>query len=384
MRGERVFPVLLVGMVLLGMALTLPGILWPEIAVDLKRPIAQLGWVSFAYGSGYTLATLVGGMVARRWAAGFILALAAGTSAGALLLIVMSPSWWVFLLAMFCYAITGGMNDIISNTYVSTRRGTRSMGILHGTFGVGTIVGPLVVAATFGLGGSWRTAFLLVGIGQLVYLLVILALARHASVPKQESPRGAGGLKITAPLLWSLSVFFIYSGVGAGAGVWAFTYLTEYRGFGVATGSVTVAAYWGGYTASRFLLGLIGDSISPHRILRWSTLATTVGLILLWWSPTQPLAVGALILTGFAHGPVIPLQILLTPTRFGTGHTATVIGLEMASGNLGNAMLPAVIGFCVAEWGLGVIPPVIIATAVILTIGVEMLRRSGSASTSAL
>ncbi|MCZ7534232.1 MAG: MFS transporter [Acidimicrobiia bacterium] len=375
-RSERTFPVLLIGMVLLGIGLTIPGVAWPEIAGDLNRPIAQLGLVSLAYGSGYTVATLVGGAVARRWSIGTILAGAAAMSATSLALIALSPSWAVFLIAMFGYAFTGGTNDVASNTFVSIRRGTRSMGVLHGTFGVGTILGPLLVAATLALGGSWRTAFVAVGIGQLLYLTAILVYSRHASVPRQDSPRGVDGLRITKPLIWSLAVFFMYSGVGTGAGVWAFSYLTEYRSFGVAAGSFAVAAYWAGFTASRFSLGLIGDSIDPNRILRWSTVATTIGLVALWWSPTQPIAVVALIFTGFAHGPVFPLEIVLTPRRFGTGHTANVIGFEMASANVGSALLPAAIGLFVAQWGLGAVLPTVIAITIGLTFCVEMLRRS--------
>jgi len=282
---------------------------------------------------------------------------------------------------MFAYGLTGGTNDVMANTYVSIRHGARSMGVLHGMFGVGAILGPLLVAATLALGGSWRTAFVVLGAGQLLYLTLIVVFARTASVPKQDSPRGVGGLAITAPLLWSLAVFLVYSGVGTGAGVWAFTYLTEYRGFGAVGGSITVAAYWGGFTASRFALGLIGNSIDPNRILRWSTFATAFGLVALWWSPTHPLAIASLIFTGFAHGPVFPLEITLTPGRFGTGHTASVIGFEMAAANVGSAILPAVIGLFVARWGLGVIPPTLIGVAVALIFCVEMLRRSSAVAT---
>ncbi len=371
---------LLIGMVLLGMGLTIPGVAWPDIALDLNRPIAQLGWVSFAYGSGYTVANLIGGSVARRWSIGTILAGAATVSALSLALIAFSPSWGVFLIAMFGYAFTGGTNDVASNTFVSIRRGTRSMGVLHGTFGIGTILGPLLVAATLGLGGSWRTAFVVVGIGQLLYLTAILAYARHASVPTQDSPRGKDGLRVTKPLMWSLAVFFMYAGVGTGAGVWAFTYLTEYRSFSTAAGSLAVAAYWAGFTAARFSLGIIGDSIDPNRILRWSTIATTLGLVALWWSPTQPIAVAVLVFTGFAHGPVFPLEIVLTPGRFGTGHTANVIGFEMASGNVGSAILPAIIGLLVAQWGLGAVLPAVITFTIALIFCVEMLRRSSVAA----
>ena len=51
----RTFYVLLFGMVFLGMAITVPGVAWPSVSEEFNRPIAQLGFVSFAYGSGYTI-----------------------------------------------------------------------------------------------------------------------------------------------------------------------------------------------------------------------------------------------------------------------------------------------------------------------------------------
>jgi fucose permease len=379
----RTFYVLLLGMVFLGMAITIPGVAWPAVAEDLGRPIAQLGFVSLAYGAGYTIATLLSGSLARRYRSGTILLASASLGAAVLGFVAISPGWWSFLVGMFVLGLVGGSTDGTANTWVAIRRGAGSMGLLHASFGVGAIVGPLLVAGLIGAGVSWRIAFAVLGIGQLLWAASIFVWGRHADVPAQASPRGDGGLGFSAPLFWSLAVFFTYAGVGGGAAIWAFTYLTEYKEYGAGVGGIIVAAYWGGFTASRFVLGWIGDRIDPGRILRMSTIATVFWLAVFWLSPTPAVAVGALILAGFSHGPVFPLEILLTPRRFGTSHTANVVGFEIAAANIGGAVLPAFIGVLVARWDLGVVPPALSVFSLALLACVELLRRSSASSTAA-
>ena len=379
----RTFYVLLLGMVFLGMAITIPGVAWPSVAEDLGRPIAQLGFVSLAYGTGYTIATLAAGTLARRYRSGTILLSSGFLGAVILGFVAISPSWWTFLVGMLILGLVGGSTDGTANTWVAIRRGAGSMGLLHATFGVGAIIGPLVVAGLIGAGVSWRIAFAILGIGQLVWAASIYVWGRHAEVPTQASPRGEGGLGLSAPLFWSLAVFFTYAGVGGGAAIWAFTYLTEYQDYGAGVGGIIVAAYWGGFTASRFVLGWIGDRIDPRRILRWSGIATVFWLGVFWLSPTPTLAVGALILAGFSHGPVFPLEILLTPRRFGTSHTANVVGFEIAAANIGGAVLPAFIGVLVARWDLGIVPPALSVFSVALLVCIELLRRSTDAAAAA-
>jgi fucose permease len=186
-------------------------------------------------------------------------------------------------------------------------------------------------------------------------------------------------------LVWSLIVFFVYVGIASGAGVWAFTYLTEERGIGDGLSGVIVAAYWGGFTASRLLLGAVGDRFRPDTALRWSAAGTVAAFGVFWWSPATWLSAVALVCAGFAHGPVFPLEILLTPRRFGAALTATVVGFEIAAANVGGAVVPGLIGLAVGRAGLGVIPPLLVVNALVLWAAIEMLRRqSPEAARSAM
>ena len=370
------FFVLASGFVLLGMSLTVPGVAWPSVAESFDRSLAELGYVTLLFGGGYTVSTLLSGRLSAKAGIGPILIASAATAAIALVALSTSGTWPIYLIATGLLGIAGGLADAATNTYVAIRRGARSMGILHGSFGIGAIAGPLLVAVLLAAGQSWRVAFALLAIGQGVYALGLWRFARNLDVSVEAIPREhRADLLRSSVLVWSLVVFFVYMGIAAGTGIWAFTFLTEERGINDGLSALIVAAYWGGFTASRFVLGAVGDRFRPDTVLRWSAAATAAALMVFWWNPANWLGAVALVCAGFAHGPIFPLEMLLTPRRFGAALTATVVGFEIAVGNIGGAVLPGVIGFAVGRSGLAVIPPLLVINALVLWVTIEMLRR---------
>ena len=248
------------------------------------------------------------------------------------------------------------------------------MGILHAGYGVGSTLGPLLVTAVLAAGWSWRVAFGILAVADIalaVALLVSLRLFEPITVASVR--HGAPGKGRLVGL--SVAVFFLYAGVSAGTGVWAFSLLTEGRGFSEGTAGLAVTAYWAGLTASRLLLGLIGNRIDPNRVLTISAAATLGGLVMFWLAPTPWLGVGGLVFVGFTQGPIFPLEILLTADRFGAGYTPWVVGYEVAAANIGLAVVPAIIAAAVAVSGLGAVAPALTVCGVGLVIVIEALRR---------
>ncbi len=377
---NRVFLVLAFGFVVLGMGLTAFGVTWPSVAEDLDRSLAELGYVTLFFGAGYTLSTLANGKLAAKIGIARLLIFAAVTAAVGLAALATSATWPSFLIAAFVYGVSGGFIDAATNTYIAIRRGARAMGFIHGAFGVGAMGGPLLITVLLATGASWRAGFATLAVAEGLYITGLWLFARRINVrdATRDGEAGVPSLR-SAVLVWSLAVFFLYAGVASGAGVWAFTLLTEQRGIGKVAGGIAVAAYWGGFTASRFVLGFVGDRAQPNAVLRWSTAATVGGIAVLWWNPSAGVGVAALVFTGFAHGPVFPLEVLLTPRRFGAALTATVVGFEIAAANIGGAVLPGLIGLFVDKAGLEVIPLILFVNALLLWAAIEVLRLASTA-----
>jgi fucose permease len=376
---NRFFFVLAFGFILLGMTVTVPGVTWPSVAESFHRSLAELGYVTLLFGGGYTVSSFLSGRLSAKWGIGPLLIAAAVTGMAALAALAFSATWLIFLVATCLMGVGGGLVDAATNTYVAIRRGARAMGLIHGIFGIGAIAGPLLVTVLLQMGLSWRFAFGLLSIGQGLYVAGLWHFARNLDIHSEiGQTNGRTGLLRSPVLIWSLVVFLVYAGIGAGAGAWAFTYLTEERGISNGLGGLIVAGYWGGFTASRLLLGALGERFQPNTVLRWSVVSATAAFMVLWWSPTNWLAASALIFAGFAHGPVFPLEILLTPRRFGAALTATVVGFEIAAANVGGALLPGLMGIAVGLTGLAVLPPILVANSVVLLASIEMLRRQSS------
>ena len=382
---NRTFSALAFGFVALGMTLTALGVSWPSVANDLKRSLASLGLVTLLFGGGYMTSNLATGAVASRIGiAHLVLRAAVGLALG-LAGLAASQAWPVFLAAVLVFGLSGGFIDAATNTYVAIHRGPRAMGFLHGSFGIGAVVGPILVTGLLETGASWRTAFAILAGVQAVYITGLWLFARGIDVRDEiqlGDPTHSQPVR-SAALMWALTVFFLYSGISVGVGVWAFTILTESRGISSAAGGLTVACYWAAFTASRLLLGMIGHRVLPGTILRWSLGAAIAGLAVFWWNPTNNVGAAGLIFSGFAHGPVFPVEMLLTRTRFGSRLTPSVVGFQIAASNAGGATIPGLLGLFVGFAGLEIIPPLLVINAVFVWIAIHMLGRGEGGSKAA-
>jgi fucose permease len=380
---NRLFFVLVFGFVLLGMPAGAVGVMWPSAADDLGRSLAELGFVTLAYGGGYTIATLLSGGLTRRLTTGPMLISAALLAAGSLVVLTTTWNWLPFLAATLALGGAGGLLDAGTNSYVAIHRGVRAMGILHAGYGVGSTLGPLLVTAVLAVGWSWRVAFGILAVADVLLAVVLLVSLREFEPVTVASARhGAPGKARLVGL--SVVTFFLYAGVSAGTGVWAFSLLTEGRGFSDGTAGLAVTAYWGGLTVSRVLLGVVGNRIDPNRVLTISAAATLGALILFWLEPTPWLGIGGLIVVGFAHGPIFPLEILLTADRFGAGYTPWVVGYEVAAANVGLAVVPTIIAAAVGVIGLEAVAPALTLCGVGLVIVVEALGRESARVVAAI
>ena len=371
---NRVFAVMTASFVLLGMPMAAMGVAWPTAAADLGRTLADLGLITFAYGAGYTVSTLASGELTRRFSTGPLLVAASLAAAASLVVLATSSAWTPFLAAAFTVGLAGGLLDAGVNAYVAVHRGARAMGIIHTGFGVGATLGPLLVTVLISLGWSWRVAF-----GVLAAAEIVLAIAFVVTVSGIEAnPQDSGSRPSVGSngivLALSLAVFFLYAGIAAGTGAWSYSLLTEGRGINTGVAGVAVAAYWGGVTAGRVALGVFGNRIEPNRVLTLSALGTVASLGLLWIAPTPWLGIVGLVASGLSHGFVFPLEVLLTPQRFGAGFTPWAVGYEIAAANVGVAVLSGAIGLLVGAMGIGIVAPALFGLALLLWVAIEMLR----------
>lgn len=347
------------GFIALGIPGGLLGLAWPSIRDLFGLSASAIGALLLADTLGFMVTSFASGLLMTRFGAGAAL-LAGSTLRGvALLFILVAPSWPALILAAFGMGIGSGVIDAGLNTYVSGYRSTRLLNWLHGCFGLGATVGPLILTALFAAGFVWRWGYVMAGVMQLfVALLLLLTLKRwrmHSSDDGSGQPVRAATPTQTLrlPLVWlGIVTFMVYAGLEVAAGQWSFSMFTEGRAIPVTTAGVWVSLYWGSFTVGRFFFGALGDRLGVTGLMRTMLVLASLGAAILWAAPLPLFNFVGLMVIGFALAPVFPLLIAVTPQVVGARHTANAIGFQVGAASLGIAIIPWMAGVLVEQGGV--------------------------------
>lgn len=366
-------PVLLLALAYLAfISLGLPdgllGVAWPSVRASFDLPLDALGPLLVVSTAGYVASSFASGRILSRLNLGALLALSCLATAAALLGYAVAPRW-AFMVAIAILAGLGaGAIDAGLNTYVATHHSPRTLNFLHASYGLGTAAGPAIMTAVLAAASPWQRGYALVGIGQLVLAACFAATFRlwPATDAGAASPPTATANRDTLrlPVAWvSMAAFFLYTGIEAAFGAWAYSLFHEARGVDMASAAFWVSAYWGGLMAGRLVFGVISAWAPLGTLIRGSVVGIAAGAALVWLSPTVEAGLFGLALAGFACGPVFPSLIASTPARVGEAHAANLVGFEISAAALGQSLLPALLGYAAEAAGLEIIAPVLLACA---------------------
>jgi fucose permease len=260
------------------------------------------------------------------------------------------------------------------------------MGILHGAYGLGATIGPLIATAMITKAGLQWYAWYYVMIGLSVLEFVISAYgfrsasgadyrAQHPPTPQQLDENGKPrresrtleSLKSVATWLIML-MLFAYVGVEVSFGGWIVTFMLEVRhGESFASGMVATG-FWLGITVGRVVLGFITGRIGEKPAVLLYT-ALSVALELCFW--LIPNFVSSAIFAawiGFFLGPLFPAAIMVTTQLLPKRLHVSAVGFVAAVGSSGAAVWPFVVGAVAQSKGVKVLQPFALALLVTILI----------------
>jgi fucose permease len=151
-------------------------------------------------------------------------------------------------------------------------------------------------------------------------------------------------------------LFFLYVGSEASLGTWAYTLLVESRGISPKVAGLWAGSYWASFTVGRAMAGLYAKRVGVATLVRVSLIAALVGAVLMWWNPAAWTNAMAVALIGLAIAPVFPALMSGTSQLVGVHFAANTIGMQMAAGALGAAVIPSVVGILARRSSLEVVP----------------------------
>jgi fucose permease len=156
---------------------------------------------------------------------------------------------------------------------------------------------------------------------------------------------------------FALFAFFAYCALEGTAGLWASTYLVSHRGVSVESAALFASFFFIGITVGRFASGFISNTLGDGRMIALGLGITFVGVVAAWlpFLPTWVCLTG-LIIVGLGCAPVFPSLMHATPANFGTAHSQTLVGVQMAAAYTGSTLIPPLFGGMAGVMGIGLFP----------------------------
>jgi len=371
----------------LGLPDGLNGVAWPSVRSHFGLPINALGSLLILFTAGYLASSFWSGRILARISLGSLLALSCFATAASLIGYALAPAWWVMVSFGAVAGLGAGAIDAGLNTFAATRFSPRMVNWLHACYGVGAASGPLVMTGVLAANHPWQRGYVLVGVWQLL-LAACFCLTRRSWATGIDSnqrdsisvPRAASLSTLRLPVMWlSIAIFFLYTGIEAAAGIWAYTLFTESRGVPIVTAGFWVSVYWSGLTVGRVLAGVVVGVIPPDRLLRFCVLGLGLGAALIWSNQTGSLSFLGLGLMGLAAAPVFPSLIATTPARLGSAHTGNAVGFQIAAAAIGQSLIPALTGLLAGRLGLEIVGLTLFGGAVMLAVLVQGMSSATAA-----
>jgi fucose permease len=300
---------------------------------------------------------------------GWLLVLGTIAISAALTLESLAPALWVIALGSAVFGLGFGTIDTALNVYAARHFSARNITWMHAGYGLGAMLGPLLVAILLTGGIGWRGATgVMAGVIALVGALLAVtgrswerpAPSGPASFPQASPSADAGAPQMprwSRALVAGVTFMAVEDGIESAAGVWGFVFLTAGRGLSETTAGVAISAYWAMMFIGRMLLGPLADRLGSSRVLAGAVTAVPFGALLTALPAQAPVAVAGMMLLGLATAPIFPLLTLTVGNRARADAVATTVGLQITASTVGGVLLPAGIGLVIGAFGAQAVGP---------------------------
>ena len=369
----------------LGLPDSLLGSIWPIAHRELGVPLAWSGPIFMIISLGTVVSSLFSDRLTRRLGAGLVTVLSVALTALALFGFGISTSYWMLCLWAVPYGLGAGSIDVALNNYVALHFKSRHMSWLHCMWGIGASTGPYIMNMILTQGGTWHQGYQTISLIQLILTAVVMLslplwkkqrLVSDANTTNSNSPSHALSLREIFALRGAKEVmitFFAYCALEQTAGLWASSYLSNFRGIDPVTAAGYASLFYLGITGGRAISGFITFLLNDSQMIRLGQGIAALGLLLLLFAPIDALSLAGLVIIGLGCAPIYPSIIHSTPAHFGTDKSQAVIGVQMASAYLGNVFMPPLFGLIARYTSIALYPVYLILLLILMIIMHERL-----------
>lgn len=367
----------------LGLPDSITGSAWPVMQKDLGVPLSYAGIITMIIAFGTVISGLMSDFLTKKLGAGKVTAISVFMTAAALFGFSVTDTFLPLCFWAVPYGLGAGAVDAALNNYVALHYASRHMSWLHCFWGVGASIGPCIMSYCLTSGAGWHSGYRTISLIQIVLTAIIFAslpLWKNRSDSEEQSDGGKSGgiissLKIKG-VAYVLILFFSYCALESTAGIWASSYLVNYKNVNAETAAKLASMFYIGITIGRFLCGFAADRLGDKKLIRIGLSVIVVGLILIILPVRSPMAaIAGLIVTGLGCAPIYPSVIHATPTNFGKENSQSIIGIQMASAYVGTTFMPPLFGMIAQRISIGAFPFFMLVLALLMIVMSEALNK---------
>lgn len=360
----------------LGLPDAVLGSAWPMMHLEIGAPVGNAGFISMVVSTGTIISSLLSHRMIQRYGTGKVTVASVAMTAIALLGFSLSPSMiWLMVsaipLGLGAGAVDSGLNEFVAEHYEA-----RHMNWLHCFWGVGAMLGPVLVSTLTRSGQNWRSGYSSISI--LQFALVALLAFSLPMWKKYESPSagnigasrgGKARQGLFAPLrvngaLYAMLTFFLYTSIEASVGLWGASYLVNMKGILPESAAGWVSLFFLGITAGRMLGGFISMKLSNEQMIRIGVILVIAGALLMLLPLPAPITVSALVIIGLGLAPIFPAMLHQTPVYFGKENAQATMGFQMAFAYTGTTLMPPLFGQLFAYVSFSLMPFLLLACGI--------------------
>ena len=358
----------------LGLPDSMLGSAWPAMNVSLNAPLWGAGLVQMLISFCTIISSLNSAKLIRRFGTGKLTAISVATTALALLGFSLAKNYAFLLLMAVPLGLGAGAVDAGLNNYVALHCEAKHMSWLHCFWGIGTIIGPMILSAVLRVGGSWATGYRAVGLIQCAVsalLFATLGMWKRGNIQQEEY--GAKALSVWEVLSLpgakaGMVTFLCYCAVESTLGLWGATYISQVRGVDEATAASFGAMFYIGITVGRAISGFMAMKLLPKQMVRVGQTLLALGCIFMMIPAGSTLSGIGLVVCGLGCAPIYPNIIQDTPVNYGTENSQAAIGVQMAFAYVGSTFLPSIFGALAGVGGYGLLPYFAISICVLMAV----------------
>jgi FHS family Na+ dependent glucose MFS transporter 1 len=256
----------------------------------------------------------------------------------------LAASLWILLAIVFVLGLGKGALDVGCNLllqWVHGRKAGPFLNGLHFCFGVGSFIGPLILA--FSLKSTaeiywvfWTIALLSLPLAAWFWVLP------DPPHPARVAENGALSVPLL-PILLIVATFFLYVGAEVGFGNWIYTYAVTLGVATTITAAYLTSVFWGLFTVGRLLGVWISTRLRAQTILFLDLAGCLASLALIMFGKNST----ALLWTGTAGlglsmASMFPTILMFASERWHV--TGSVTGWFLVGSGGGGMFLPWLIG----------------------------------------